>query len=173
MRIMENPFISLLEKVSQTTQKLTQGVSVLNNLDAIEIGTTEKEQVWSCDKVKLYRYQRTTEPLVKTPVVVSYALINRFHMMDLQPDRSLMRKLLDLGLDIYVIDTGYPTRNERYLTMNDYINYYLDEAIDFVRESHGIDKVNLMGICQGGTFSVIYSAIHPEKSKTLLPCHSG
>ncbi len=166
--MMENPFTEMLEKINETTQKFTRGIQGFNQIDQIDIGTAEKEQVWSMDKIKLYRYKREDEPTVKTPIVVSYALINRFYMMDLQPDRSLIRKLLSLGLDIYVIDTGYPTRADRYLTMHDYINIYIDEAIDFVREAHGIDQVNLMGICQGGTFSVIYTATHPEKIKNLV-----
>ncbi|MEO1653157.1 MAG: class III poly(R)-hydroxyalkanoic acid synthase subunit PhaC [Bacteroidota bacterium] len=165
---MENPILMLLEKLTQTQDKLTQGFQLFKDIDAIEIGTAEKELVWSLDKTKLYRYKRDSEPSIKTPIVVSYALINRFDMMDLQPDRSLFRKLLSLGMDIYVLDTGYPTRNDRYLRMDDYINGYLDAAIDFVRESHQISKVNLLGVCQGGTFSVIYSAIYPEKIKNLI-----
>ncbi|MCU0445050.1 MAG: class III poly(R)-hydroxyalkanoic acid synthase subunit PhaC [Microscillaceae bacterium] len=165
---MNNPLIDLVNKMTETQQKLFKGAEVFHSIDEIEIGTAEKEQVWQCDKVKLYHYRRETPATIKTPLVISYALINRFYMMDLQPDRSLIRKLLSLGLDIYIIDTGYPTRNDRYLTMDDYINYYIDGAIDFVRESQKIDKVNLLGVCQGGTFSAIYTAIHPEKIKNLI-----
>jgi polyhydroxyalkanoate synthase len=86
----------------------------------------------------------------------------------LQPDRSLIRKLLSLGIDIYVIDWGYATRSERYLTLSDYINGYIDDCVNYIRRQHQIPKVNLLGVCQGGTFSVIYSALHPEKVKNLL-----
>jgi len=165
---MENHAGDLFQKINETTNKLVKGYEVFNSLDAVEIGTTPKELVWSKDKVKLYHYLREDKPTCKTPLVISYALINRFYMMDLQPDRSLIRKLLSLGIDIYVIDTGYPTRNDRYLTMDDYINVYIDGAIDHVRAAHKIDKVTLLGVCQGGTFSTIYSSIHPEKVKNLI-----
>lgn len=165
---MENPILMLLEKLSQSREKLMQGAQIFKDIDAIEIGTAEKELVWSLDKTKLYRYKRDSEPSIKTPIVVSYALINRFDMMDLQPDRSLFRKLLSLGLDIYVVDTGYPTRNDRYLRMDDYINVYLNAAIDYVRKAHQISKVNLLGVCQGGTFSVIYASIYPKKINSLI-----
>jgi polyhydroxyalkanoate synthase subunit PhaC len=89
-------------------------------------------------------------------------------MMDLQPDRSLIKKLLESGLDIYVIDTGYPTKNDRYLTINDYVNRYIHGAVEYVRKAHNIPSVNLLGVCQGGTFAVIYSALHPEKVKNLV-----
>ena len=165
---MGNPITELLEKINETNHKLQKGAQIFANIDAIEIGTAEKELVWEMDKVKVYHYKRDTPPTIKTPVVISYALINRFYMMDLQPDRSLIRNLLGLGLDIYIIDTGYPTRNERYLRMHDYINIYMDEAIDFVCQKNQTNQVNLMGICQGGTFSVIYTALHPQKIKNLI-----
>ncbi len=165
---MENLFKEFFEKLSETGEKLTKGSQIFGNVDELEIGASEKELVWSMDKVRLFHYKTSEEPKIKTPVIVSYALINRYYMMDLQPDRSLFRKLLSLGLDIYVLDTGYPTRNERYLTMNDYINGYLDEAVDFIRESRKLDKINIMGICQGGTFTCIYSALHPEKIQNMV-----
>lgn len=165
---MENPFLNLYQNIIEQNEKLSKGSEFFNNVENIEVGITEKEEVWQMDKVRLFRYKRETPASIKTPIVISYALINRFDMMDLQPDRSLIRKLLDFGLDIYVIDTGYPTRNERYLTMDDYINGYIDAAVDVIRENHETEKVNLLGVCQGGTFSVIYSAIHPEKIKNLV-----
>jgi polyhydroxyalkanoate synthase len=165
---MQNPILDLYKQFTTTNEKLAQGARIFGRVGEIAVGTSPKTQVWQMDKVRLFRYDRETPATVKTPVVISYALINRYDMMDLQPDRSLVRKLLGFGLDVYVIDTGYPTRNDRYLTMNDYINGYIDSAIDFVRESHQIDKVNLLGVCQGGTFSVIYTAIHPEKIKNLI-----
>jgi polyhydroxyalkanoate synthase len=101
-------------------------------------------------------------------VILVYALVNRYYMLDLQPDRSLVRKLLDEGLDLYVIDWGYPTRADRYLTLDDYIEEYIDDCVEHVRESTKCDKVTLMGICQGGTFSTIYSALNPAKVKSLV-----
>ncbi len=165
---MHNPFLELAEKFSQTQQKISKGAQIFNQMDSVEVGTADKDEVWSQDIVRLFRYKRDSPATVQTPLLISYALINRFDMMDLQPDRSLVRKLLSLGIDIYVLDTGYPTRNDRYLTMDDYINGYLDGAIDHICEANDIEKVNLLGVCQGGTFSAIYTAIHPEKIKNLI-----
>ncbi len=44
----------------------------------------------------------------------------------------------------------------------------MDNVVDFIRDRHGIENINLMGICMGGTFSIIYSALHPEKIKNLV-----
>jgi polyhydroxyalkanoate synthase len=65
------------------------------------------------------------------------------------------------------MDWGYPSKADRFLTMEDYILGYMNGAVDFIRKSHGIQKINKMGICQGGTFSTIYAALFPEKLNTL------
>jgi polyhydroxyalkanoate synthase len=52
--------------------------------------------------------------------------------------------------------------------MNEYINGYLDDAINVVRNASAQQAITIMGICQGGTFSVIYSALHPGKIKNLV-----
>ena len=67
-----------------------------------------------------------------------------------------------------MIDWGYPTRKDRYLTIDDHVNGYIDNAVDFILKKHNLDKINLMGICMGGTFCVIYSALHPEKVQNLV-----
>jgi polyhydroxyalkanoate synthase len=89
-------------------------------------------------------------------------------MVDLEEGKSLVANLLEQGLDVYLIDWGYPTRAERWLTLDDYINGYIDNCVDFLRQHHGLDKINLLGICQGGTFSLCYASLHPEKVKTLI-----
>jgi polyhydroxyalkanoate synthase len=89
-------------------------------------------------------------------------------MVDLQPDRSLVRNLLKLGVDLYLIDWGYPGPIERWLTLDDYINGYIDACVDAICAEQQVDKVNLLGICQGGTFSLCYAALHPEKVKNLI-----
>jgi polyhydroxyalkanoate synthase len=78
-----------------------------------------------------------------------------------------MKKLLDEGLDIYIMDWGYPTKADRYLSMEDYIDGYMNDAVDFVRKSNGVQKIHKMGICQGGTFSMIYASLYPEKLQSL------
>ncbi len=90
-------------------------------------------------------------------------------MMDLQPDRSYIKNLLDGGLDVYLIDWGYPTKQDRYLSIDDYVNGYINNCVDFILQKHKIEKLNMLSVCQGGTFSLMYSALHPEKIKNLVP----
>jgi polyhydroxyalkanoate synthase len=157
----------MVEEMGKTISKLQKGYETLQNIHEVEVGSTPKTLVWQQDKVKLYRYNRSTPAKCKIPVLVSFAIMNRHDVLDLQPDRSLMKKFLDEGLDIYIMDWGYPSKADRFLTMEDYILGYMNGAVDFIRKSHGIQKINKMGICQGGTFSTIYAALFPEKLNTL------
>ncbi|MBP8695491.1 MAG: class III poly(R)-hydroxyalkanoic acid synthase subunit PhaC [Syntrophobacterales bacterium] len=133
-----------------------------------EIAVTPYDVVWQEDRVKLKHYHPRTEPSLKTPLFIVYAQVNRETMLDLQPGRSVVETFLNAGLDIYMLDWGYPTRKDRFLNLDDHINGYIDGAVDFILEKHGLDRLNIMAICQGGTMSVIYAALHPEKVKNLV-----
>lgn len=157
----------IMDEMTRTSEKLVKGYEVLQHVNDVEIGTTPKELVWQNDLVKLYHYKRETPAKCKIPVLVSFAIMNRHDVLDLQPDRSLMKKLLDEGLDVYIMDWGYPKKQHRYLTMEDYILGFMNDAVDFVRRSTGNPKIHKMGICQGGTFSAIYASIFTDKLQTL------
>jgi polyhydroxyalkanoate synthase len=75
---------------------------------------------------------------------------------------------LDSGLDVYLIDWGYPTQGDRFLSMDDYVNGYINNCVDFIRKKNRIEKINILSICQGGTLSVIYSSLFPNKVKNLV-----
>ncbi len=157
----------MMEEMTKTGEKIVKGYELLSKMEEVEVGATPKELVWQNDLVKLYHYKRDTPATCKIPVLVSFAIMNRHDVLDLQPDRSLMKKFLDEGLDVYIMDWGYPKKQHRYLTMEDYILTFMDGAVDFIRKSTGNDKIHKMGICQGGTFSTIYASLFPEKLKSL------
>jgi polyhydroxyalkanoate synthase len=155
---------------TELTKKVLQGIENLSRLreEDIEIGATPKEAVYKEDKVILYRFKPMVEQPLNIPLLIVYALVNRPYMVDLQEDRSLVANLLKLGLDVYLIDWGYPSRADRWLTLDDYINGYIGNCVDFIREKHDLEKINLLGICQGGAFSLCYSSLNPEKVKNLI-----
>ncbi len=161
----------ILKKLSETTEQVKtraqKASEVLLSPLNTDLSTTPYEVVYEEDRVKLkhYKPQKTT---FKIPLLVVYALINRETMLDLQPGRSVVQNFLDSGLEVYMIDWGYPTRKDRYLTIDDHVNGYMENIVNFIRNKHNIPKIHLMGICMGGAFSVMYSALHPEKIKNLV-----
>ena len=137
-------------------------------LSDVEIATTPKDEVARDGTVRLYRYRPMIENPVKIPVILAYALVGRYTVADLSPDRSLIRRLLEQGLDIYAIDWGHPRAVDSFVGLEDYICGYIDDFVDVVRERAGVEKVNLLGICQGGIFHIIYASLFPEKVNAVV-----
>jgi len=160
-----------VREMTELNQKMLAGIQTFSGLthEDVQVGTAPKEAVYHEDKLTLYRHTPVVSDgeLHKTPMLIVYALVNRPAVADLQEDRSMIRNLVKQGMDVYLIDWGYPSRADRWLTLDDYINGYIDNCVDFIREQHGLDKINLLGICQGGTMSLCYTALHTEKVKNL------
>lgn len=149
-------------------EKFKHGMELFLKAPDFSVGTTPSEIIYTEDKMKLIHYIPAVEKPYPVPVLVVYALVNRYYILDLQPDKSVIKKLLDEGFDVYIIDWGYPSGADRYLTIDDYVNGYVNNAVDRIRERSGFDKITLLGVCQGGTFSVMYAALHPQKIKNLI-----
>ncbi|HEY5808638.1 MAG TPA: class III poly(R)-hydroxyalkanoic acid synthase subunit PhaC [Povalibacter sp.] len=162
----------LLREGEAFVQRLTRGLGALAQVGNVAIGSAPKDAVYSEDKLVLYRYQPLDElpakSRVRVPLLISYALVNRPYMMDLQPDRSLIRGLLHRGVDVYLIDWGYPDGADRFLTIDDYVSGYLARCVDVVRAASGFDRINLLGVCQGGTLGLCYAALHGASLRNLV-----
>jgi polyhydroxyalkanoate synthase len=164
-----NMFTSAAESALKYQEKFMKGMETFANLalNYDEIDKTPKDLVFQIDKVKLYHYR----PVVKVdsaPVLLVYALMNKQYIMDLQQDKSFVKKLIELGTDLYIIDWGYPTAEDQYVTIEDYIEEYMGAAIDYMIEAHRVPKINFIGKCQGGTYGAIYASLHPDKIKNLV-----
>ncbi|MBT8417621.1 MAG: class III poly(R)-hydroxyalkanoic acid synthase subunit PhaC [Silicimonas sp.] len=135
----------------------------------VDVGATPKTRLMAQDKVTLHRYNPLDGVEVKTgPVLIVYGLIGRYTMADLQEDRSLVRNLLARGVDLYLVDWGHPSRADQHITLDDYVDWYLDDCVDRICKEADVDAVTLLGICEGGVFSTLYAAQHPEKIKNLI-----
>jgi len=160
----------MLAEVADLGRRISAGAKLFSDVrDAdVQIATTPKDLVWSQDKVSLYRYRPLAESKGLPPVLIVYGLIGRYTMADLQEDRSLVRNLLNLGLDLYVVDWGNPGRADRYVTIDDYVDDYLAECVAFIGAAAGRETINLLGICEGGVFTTCYAALYPERVNAMV-----
>jgi polyhydroxyalkanoate synthase subunit PhaC len=153
-------------------QRLERGLAALSSVGDVAIGSAAKDAVYGEDKLMLYRYRAHDDVAqserMRTPLLICYALVNRPYMMDLQPDRSLIRGLLQRGLDVYLIDWGYPDGADRYLGMEDYVLRYLANCVGHVQAVSRCERINLLGVCQGGTMSLCYAALEPRRIRNLI-----
>jgi polyhydroxyalkanoate synthase len=155
-------------EMAEFSRRMAQAARELATIDVASEGCSARTEALRIDKAMLWRYAATAPSAKLAPLVICYALVNRPHMLDLQPDRSLIRGLLARGLDVWLVDWGYPGREDSGLSLDDYVNRYLGGFIDHVRTACGVDAVNLLGVCQGGTLSICHAALHPERVRNLI-----
>lgn len=136
----------------------------------VDLATTPREEVCRIGGKTLYHITLDHPKRVTTPVLVAYAMVGRWTVLDLQEDRSFVRNLCEAGLDVYVLDWGHPTKADRFDDLGDMANLYMDGFVDAICERAGVEAVNLLGICQGGVISLCYAALHPEKIRNLITC---
>jgi polyhydroxyalkanoate synthase len=131
------------------------------------VGATPKDVVFSQGRVKLIRYRRQNPARYAPPILFCYALINRPYILDLQPDKSVAAQYLAQGFDVYLIDWGIPTTNDRALTIDDHVSGFLHRAVEFIVAQHQLERLHLLGYCMGGTLSTLYTALFPQRVQSL------
>jgi polyhydroxyalkanoate synthase len=171
------PFTFPLDASRRLVESATEGLDrasavpdARDRIEAVEVGETPSEVVYEENKLELHRYSPASvgaERTHDTPILVVYALINRPYILDLQPDRSVVRRLLEAGFEVYLVDWGEPSQLDAALTLADYVCRYLDSCVDATRADAGSDDVHLLGYCMGGTMSAMYAALEPAKVRTL------
>lgn len=132
----------------------------------IEVGQTERTAVHREHGHTLYRYA-PAQRAYRTPVVIAYALVNRPYVLDLQPDRSVVRRLLEAGFPVYLIDWGEPGRLDASLGLADYVTRYLDDCVDAALADASSPDCHLLGYCMGGTMAAMYAALDDDSLRTL------
>jgi polyhydroxyalkanoate synthase len=125
------------------------------------VGSTPADVVHSENKWRLLRYRRKEPVRFKTPVLLVPSLINRHYVLDLLPDKSFVEWLVARGHDVYCIDWGTPSDEDRYLSFDDVCDRYLGRAL------HKTGKAHVLGYCMGGTLATIHASVHPERFASL------
>jgi len=86
--------------------------------------------------------------------------------LDLHPERSVLKNFLQQGMDVYMIDWGYPSRKDRYLGIDDHINIYINDIVDFIREREKVPRSTSWGSVWGGRSALFILPCIREKLKT-------
>lgn len=163
--------IETMAEIQKETLNHIKKMFKLNELlttpPTVRTGQTPWEIVYRKHKTKLIHYINPASQY-KTPVFITFALVNKPYILDLIPGKSVVEYLVKAGLDVYMLDWGIPSDSDADKGLDQYINLYMDTMVDKIREFSGCEKISLMGYCMGGTMSLIYSALHPEKIRNLI-----
>ncbi len=164
-----DPVARAAREMQAISAKLAAGATTLPALgDPGGDGVTAKTRVHAIEGAALYRFARDTPPVAGLPpLLVVYALVNRHYMLDLEPERSFVRGLLEAGRDVYLVDWGYPGPGDAGLGLDDYVNRYLHGFAEFLCHRARTLSVDMLGVCQGGTFALAYAALEPERVRRL------
>lgn len=126
------------------------------------VAQTPKEIVWRLNKAKLYHYIPTVEKCKSEPILLVYALMNRPYIFDLRPNNSFVEYLINKGYDVYLLDWGEPTIEDKYLNLDDYVLDYLPRVIRKVKSISGVDNFTIISWCIGAILSTSYAALRPN-----------
>jgi len=158
---------ALYDEAIKAWSRLLAAPKVIDWARDVAVGTTPHEVVYEEENLRLLRYRRDSPPAYAEPIVFCYALVNRPYILDLQPDRSVIRQFLNRGFDVYLIDWGDASAADRRMTLRDYIRGLIKNVADYVVAHSPAPRFHLVGYCMGGTMSTIFTALYPEPVKTL------
>ena len=157
-----------LEILEENSRKVRKTRDLLHTAGNIDVGTLSHEVLEETRLYKLLHYRPLVSRTAKTPILVVYALMNKSYILDLQPDKSWLRSLLSQGFNVYLIDWKTPTSIDKYVSFDDYVNYYIDDCVDLVTKENSVERLTLHGYCLGSTMAAMYTSLHQEKVRNLV-----
>jgi polyhydroxyalkanoate synthase len=117
------------------------------------LATTPGKVVYRNRLIELIQYAPQTPTVHEIPLIMSPPWINKFYIMDLAPERSLVEWAVRHGHTVFMISYRDPDSSLRDLTVSDYLLEGPATALDVVQEITGAPKVNVAGLCLGGTIA--------------------
>ena len=173
---------SLAKGVANMLQDMKQGHMSMTDESLFEVGknvaTTEGAVVFENALFQLIEYKPLTEKVHEKPFLLVPPCINKFYILDLQPENSFIRYAVSQGHRTFVVSWRNPDASMEKKTWDDYIEHAAIEAIHRVQEITGQDKkggqINALGFCVGGTILTTALAVlaargeKPVASLTLL-----
>ncbi|WFU45673.1 alpha/beta fold hydrolase (plasmid) [Bradyrhizobium sp. CB82] len=137
------------------------GMPSVVDRDAFKVGenlaTTPGAVILRNELLELIQYAPMTAKVWKRPLVITPPQINKYYALDLSPDKSMVRFLLESGIQVFCVSWRNPTAADRDVGLDSYVAA-LDEAVDAAREVTGSDDISMMGSCSGGITSTAYFA---------------
>ncbi len=177
-RAVETGGASLLQGTQNLLADLARGRISQVDESAFEVGrnvaTTEGAVVYENEVIQLIQYRPRTARVRSRPLLVVPPCINKYYILDLQPENSLLRYCVEQGNAVFVVSWRNPQAEHGHWTWDDYVEHGPIAAIGVVREIAKADTINVLGYCIGGTLLATALAVlaargqSPAESLTLL-----
>ena len=154
-RAMETKGESIAKGLQNLLKDMQQGHLSMTDESAFEVGrnvaTTEGAVVFENDLFQLLEYKPLTAKVYERPFLLVPPCINKFYILDLQPENTLIRYAVEQGHRVFVVSWRNPDESLRDVTWDQYIEDAAIKAIHLVQEISGSPQINALGFCVGGT----------------------
>lgn len=161
---------NLLKDWQQSPQsglKMTQ-----TDESAFEVGenlaTTPGSVVYQNEIMQLIQYEPATDKVYAKPILITPPYINKFYVLDLDEEKSLVRWLVNKGFTVFMISWINPDTSLAHKSFSDYVMQGPIEALNVVLNITGTNKAHLMGYCVGGTLASISAALLKAQGRDCL-----
>jgi polyhydroxyalkanoate synthase subunit PhaC len=146
---------SLTEGMALFMRDLAKGRVSMTDEDAFKLGknvaTTPGSVIFENPMMQLIQYTPTTTQVFERPLVIFPPCINKFYILDLQPENSFVRNAVAEGNTVFLVSWRNVKEDQGTLTWDDYVRDGILRAIDVALDVTGADQVNALGFCVGGT----------------------
>jgi polyhydroxyalkanoate synthase subunit PhaC len=146
---------SIARGMQNLLKDIEQGHVSMTDESVFEVGKnvarTEGAVVFENDLFQLIEYKPLTAKVYERPFLVVPPCINKFYILDLQPDNSLVRYLAEQGHRTFVMSWRNPDESLEHKTWDDYVGDGPIKAIEVIQEITGAKQINALGFCVGGT----------------------
>jgi polyhydroxyalkanoate synthase len=166
---------SIAKGVQNLLHDMQQGHVSMTDESAFEVGrnvaTSEGQVVFENDLFQLIEYKPLTAKVHERPFLLVPPCINKFYILDLQPENSLIRYAVEQGMRTFVVSWRNPDQSCAQKTWDDYIGDAVIKAIAVTQEITGAPDINALGFCVGGT--MLGTALGVLASRGEQPVHSA
>jgi polyhydroxyalkanoate synthase len=177
-KLIETKGGSLVKGMAQLLTDIKKGQISQSDEKAFEVGknvaNTDGDVVFENDFFQLLQYKPLTKTVYERPLLIVPPCINKYYILDLQPNNSLVRYGVEQGNTVFLVSWRNPDASMSDVTWDDYIEQGVFKAIEVSQEISGQDQVNALGFCVGGALlssalAVLYARGEaPVASLTLL-----
>ncbi len=153
-RTIETKGENLLAGLKNMLSDISRGQVTQSPEGAFELGrnlaTTPGKVIYETKLFQLIQYAPSTDEVLETPLVIFPPWINRFYILDLTPEKSFVKWVVDQGVTLFMVSWKSADETIRDVTMDDYVAAQ-EEAIDVIRDALGVKSVHAIGYCVAGT----------------------
>ena len=160
---------SVTDGFKNLLKDISEGRITQTDTTAFELGknlaVTPGSVVYENELIQLIQYKPTTKKVYETPLLVIPPWINKYYILDLRPENSFVKFMVDQGFTVYLISWRNPTAELGRLGFEDYVESAVLKATEVIQSVSNVKKINTVGYCLGGTLLGITLAISHSRKK--------